>query len=416
MRLTTRVETAPYLLLAVDALIAAVVAVVSLPVGVLQAAAPLVALLVIYVGGEYSLLSEVRVRPRVGVLAACAVFILACAASFLSAGSRWLLPWTALGRIGVTAASCLALVGVHDGLGRLLRARSQRYLLHLRPDMEQAGASMARHLSRSGYPARVLLDAGAGCPAERLPIDIWVFEAGADRGRTHTVSTFDPAWFCDSALRVLPPAVISLRNGYVPWDASRARWYDPVKRLLDIMAASVLLVLSVPLLAAAALGVRVLAGRPVFFRQVRVGRFGARFSLLKFRTLRESSVLSSTPNEDIEDRVFPFGALLRRTRLDELPQLINILRGDMSLVGPRPEMEYFHMRWAEVIPYYKQRLVVRPGLSGWAQVRFPHTSTELDYWDKTAYDLWYVAHRNPALDLRICLRTIGVMLFGAGAR
>ena len=416
MSLTTRVEKAPYLLLGVDAVIAAVVAVVSLPVGALQVTAPLIVLLVIYASGEYSLLSEVRVHPRVGVLVACAVFLVASAASFLAANTRWLLAWDTLGRVAVVVASCFALVGSHDLLGRFLRTRSQRYLLHLRADMGQAGASLTRHLSRSGYPARVVLDADARCPAAWLPVEAWVGDDDSRRRGPRSSSCVDPAWFCDAALRVLPPAVLALRPDYVSWEAQKRRWYDPHKRLLDIGAASVLLVLSIPLLAVAAIGILALDGRPVLFRQVRVGRFGTRFSLLKFRTLREPEVPSSTPNEDIEQRVFPFGAVLRRTRLDELPQLLNILRGDMSLVGPRPEMEYFHDRWSKVIPYYTQRLIVRPGLSGWAQVRFPHTSSELDYWDKTAYDLWYVAHRNPAIDLRICLRTAGVMLFGAGAR
>ena len=416
MRLSHRFEAAPYLLLAVDILIAATVAVVSLPLGVLQVVGPALVLLVIYASGEYSLLSEVRVHSRLGVLFACAIFVLTFAASFLPAHNRWLLPCSAEWRVGVTAASCLALVGTHDLLGRLLRTSSRRYLFHLRADMGQAEASLARHLSRSGYPARVVLDADAGCPADRLPVEIR--DPGADTGRAprHAGSTFDPARFCDVTLRVLPPAVLALRSDYISWDAAERRLYDPVKRVFDLAAASVLLFLSVPLFAAAIIGILVRDGRPVFFRQVRVGRFGARFSLLKFRTLREPTVPSATPNTDIEERAFRFGSLLRRTRLDELPQLLNILRGDMSLVGPRPEMEYFHTRWAGVIPFYKQRLIVRPGLSGWAQVRFPHTSSELDYWDKTAYDLWYVAHRNPVLDVRICLRTMGVMLFGAGAR
>ena len=416
MSLTARVETAPYLLLAIDALIATTVAVVSLPIGVLQVAAPIFVLLVIYASGEYSLLSEMRVHPRLGVLLACIIFILAGAAAFLSADGRWLVPWVAEGRVAVVAGSCLALVGAHDVLDRLLRDRSSHYLFHLRADMEQAGASLSRHLSRSRYPARVVLDADAGCPSDRLPVDVWLPRTHVHRGGTRAVAVFDPAQFCDASLRVLPPAVLVHRGDYMSWDAAERKLYDPLKRVVDVAAASLLLVLSLPVLAVAAIGILARDGRPVLFRQVRVGRFGARFSLLKFRTLREPSDPSATPNADIEERTFRFGALLRRSRLDELPQLLNILRGDMSLVGPRPEMEYFHTRWAGVIPFYKQRLMVRPGLSGWAQVRFPHTSGELDYWDKTAYDLWYVAHRNPALDVRIGLRTIGVMLFGAGAR
>ena len=283
--------------------------------------------------------------------------------------------------------------------------------------MELAAASLSRHFLRSGYPARVVLDADPACPANRLPVDEWIPGSFRGRGGSREAPPFDPAAFCDTALRLLPPAVLTVRSGYVTWDSLRRSGFDLLKRIFDIAAASVLLLLSFPVLTAAFLLILALEGRPVLFRQVRVGRFGVRFSLLKLRTLRTAAPgPAAAPNADIEERVFPLGALLRKLRLDELPQLLNILRGDMSLVGPRPEMEYFHDRWSKVIPFYRQRLLVRPGLSGWAQVRFPHTSTEPDYWDKTAYDLWYVVHRNMVLDMRICLRTVGVMLFGAGAR
>jgi lipopolysaccharide/colanic/teichoic acid biosynthesis glycosyltransferase len=210
--------------------------------------------------------------------------------------------------------------------------------------------------------------------------------------------------------------VLVHRPGYVSWQTAGRRFYDVVKRLFDTLVAAVLLALGLPFMLVAAVGIALADGRPVLFRQMRVGRYGTRFSLLKFRTLREHCEKAATPNDDIEDRVFRFGALLRQTRLDELPQLINVIKGDMSLIGPRPEMIYFHDRWAATIPFYKKRLLVRPGLSGWAQVRFSHTTDEMDYWDKTAYDLWYITHRNPIVDVRIFLRTIGVILFGFGAR
>jgi lipopolysaccharide/colanic/teichoic acid biosynthesis glycosyltransferase len=230
------------------------------------------------------------------------------------------------------------------------------------------------------------------------------------------VTTFDCARLCDVALRVLPPAVLANRPDYIDWRRHERRAYDAVKRGVDAAAAAVLFTVSLPLMAFAAAGIALSEGGPVLFRQARVGRFGRRFMLLKFRTLRGETDAAENPNDAIEQRVFRFGAFLRRTRLDELPQFINIMRGDMSLVGPRPEMEYFHESWAGKIPFYHKRLLVRPGLSGWAQVRFPHTSSETDYWDKTAYDLWYVAHRNAIIDMRIILRTAGVMLFGLGAR
>ncbi len=416
MRVPHRFEAAPYLLVAVDFLIAATVAIVSLPFGPLQIAGPVLVLLALYASGEYSLLSEIRVRSRVGVIVACTLLLLMLLPSFLAVSPRWLVPMATGGRIGVTVGCCVAVAVVHGALGRYLQARSRRYVLHLRADMEQAGLSLARHLERSGYPGSVVLDADPASPAGNLPVDILDPRRNGSSPGTGRRVSLDPARFCDVALRVLPPAVLAQRADYVRWDAAGRRLYDPVKRAFDMAAAFVLLVLASPLFLFAALGILLRDGRPVLFRQVRVGRFGARFSLLKFRTLRAPVTLSPNPNEDIEERVFPFGALLRRSRLDELPQLINILRGDMSLVGPRPEMEYFHTRWSTVIPFYKQRLLVRPGLSGWAQVRFPHTSSEPDYWDKTAYDLWYVARRNPVLDVRICLRTIGVMFFGSGAR
>jgi lipopolysaccharide/colanic/teichoic acid biosynthesis glycosyltransferase len=411
-----RVETAPYFLIALDAFVAAAVAALTLPFGVLQFAVPVIVLLVIYAGGEYSVLSESRVHPRLGVFLACAFLVLVCSVPYPRAGARWLMSVAAGGRPALAAACCLALVAAHGALGRILRTRGRRYLFHLRPDMERAGESLSRHLRRSGYPARVVLDADAACPADRLPVDEWI--TGFSRGKgSREAPPFDPALFCDTALRLLPPAVLSIRNDYVGWDSMRRTWADLSKRAFDIVAASVLLLLSLPVLAGAFLLLLAFEGRPVLFRQVRVGRFGVRFSLLKLRTLRKAAPgVSAMPNDDIEERVFPLGAILRKTRLDELPQLINILRGDMSLVGPRPEMEYFHVLWSKVIPFYRKRLLVRPGLTGWAQVRFPHTSTEPDYWDKTAYDLWYVVHRNIVLDMRICLRTAGVMLFGAGAR
>jgi lipopolysaccharide/colanic/teichoic acid biosynthesis glycosyltransferase len=416
MCLANRFELAPPLLVAVDFVTAACIAVALLPVGIIQAAAPILVSLVIYASGEYSLLVEARTRLRAGVAVACVLLMVALAVPLLQPHARWILPLQWQGRLAGAALAGMMLAAVHYSLRGFLVNRSQRYILHLRTDMQAAGESLRRHIMRSGYPARVEMDEGPELSTAMLPADVINPRADSqEEPRTVRVS-FDPVRFCDVVLRALPPAVLVHRRDYVCWEAAARRFYDVVKRVFDLVSATVLLALGLPFMLAAGLGIAFSDGRPVLFRQVRVGRYGERFSLLKFRTLREHIGDTTTPNDGIEERVFRFGAFLRQMRLDELPQLLNVIKGDMSLIGPRPEMEYFHERWAAVIPFYKKRLLVRPGMSGWAQVRFTHTTNEMDYWDKTAYDLWYIKHRNIVVDARICLRTVGVILFGFGAR
>ncbi len=416
MSVANRFELAPYLLVAIDFIVACCTAVAVLPVGIAQIAVPVALLLVVYASGEYSLLSEITLRRRFGVALGCLLFLAAAIAARGLPGSLWLLPWQGWGRLAIAGLGCAAFAVAHYGLEGFLRTQSQHYVLHFGPGWEAAAEALRRHVSRSRYPAEILLDpaGGASNGGARAEVLFPRRDDGAEPVRL--LATFDPARLCDVALRVLPPAVLARRPDYVNWHRHERRFYDVLKRFVDAGAAGVLFCISLPFMAFAAVGIALSDGGPVLFRQARVGRFGRRFMLLKFRTLRSEGAPSGNPNDAIEQRVFRFGAFLRRTRLDELPQFINIMRGDMSLVGPRPEMEYFHQSWAGSIPFYHKRLLVRPGLSGWAQVRFPHTSEEVDYWDKTAYDLWYVAHRNAILDMRILLRTAGVMFFGLGAR
>jgi lipopolysaccharide/colanic/teichoic acid biosynthesis glycosyltransferase len=416
MSVSNRFELAPYLLVAVDFIVACAAAVAVLPLGVTQIAVPILLLLVVYASGEYSLLSEITLRHRVGVASGCLLFLCIATAARRLPHALWLLPWQGWERLGMAALGCLAFAAAHYGLERFLRARSQHYVFHLGPGMEAASEALRRHVTRSRYPAEILHDPAPGPAIDRLCAEVFFPRRDAEGDPARVVASFDPAHLCDVALRVLPPAVLALRTDYVDWHRHERRLYDIVKRGFDVAAAAALFTISLPLMGFAAIGIALSDGRPVVFHQARVGRFGRRFMLLKLRTLRTETACSENPNDAIEQRAFKFGAFLRRTRLDELPQFINVMRGDMSLVGPRPEMEYFHENWAGSIPFYHKRLLVRPGLSGWAQVRFPHTTSEPDYWDKTAYDLWYVAHRNAILDLRILLRTAGVMLFGLGAR
>jgi len=200
--------------------------------------------------------------------------------------------------------------------------------------------------------------------------------------------------------------------------SARTPYATRVKRVLDIvLAAAGLLVLS-PLILLLALLVRLTSKGPAFYRQERVGRHGRRFTFTKLRTMVENAEAQTGPVWAAADdpRVTPIGRVLRRTRLDELPQLWSVLIGDMSLVGPRPERPHFVERFLEEIPLYGKRLLVLPGVTGWAQVHRSYDSSVEDVIDKLRYDLFYVNHVSAKLDLLILLKTLDVVLFGRGAR
>jgi lipopolysaccharide/colanic/teichoic acid biosynthesis glycosyltransferase len=182
--------------------------------------------------------------------------------------------------------------------------------------------------------------------------------------------------------------------------------YELTKRALDIVGASVGLTISAPLLAASALAVRLEDGGPVFFRQERVGLDGRLFDVLKLRTMIVDAHTQGAGYavDKGDSRITRIGKLLRRTSLDELPQLWNVVRGEMSLVGPRPTLSYQVEQYTE---RQRRRLEVRPGLTGWAQV---NGRASLSWPERIELDVWYVEHRSLALDLRILLRTALVLL------
>jgi exopolysaccharide biosynthesis polyprenyl glycosylphosphotransferase len=197
------------------------------------------------------------------------------------------------------------------------------------------------------------------------------------------------------------------------WDTSN-RLAEIVKRMTDIALALLILVGLAPLTLVAMLLVRVTTGGPVMYRQIRVGRYGSPFWILKLRTMTvdaEDVGPQWSPRDD--PRRTPIGRILRRTRIDELPQALNVLRGDMSLVGPRPERPEFVEQLEQSIPYYAWRHVVRPGLTGWAQIKHPYGSTIDDARKKLEYDLYYIRHASLATDLAIILRTAVVAVRGA---
>ncbi|HXI14016.1 MAG TPA: sugar transferase [Thermoanaerobaculia bacterium] len=186
------------------------------------------------------------------------------------------------------------------------------------------------------------------------------------------------------------------------------------KRALDISLALIGLLVSLPILVAVAIVIRGTSRGSVLYRQSRVGRFGSVFNIYKFRTMKENSEPAGPVWASLrDDRATGVGRFLRRSRLDELPQLWNVLNGNMSLVGPRPERPEFVSELERSIPYYHLRHLVPPGLTGWAQIRYPYGSTVEDARRKLCYDLYYVRHYGPAFDIAICLKTVLAMARGA---
>lgn len=190
------------------------------------------------------------------------------------------------------------------------------------------------------------------------------------------------------------------------------------KRIISAVLAALSLLVSLPLMGLIAVAIWLDSGSPVLFRQRRVGQNGKVFTLYKFRSMRDAVANADEfkPAEENDDRFTRVGRWIRRARLDELPQLFNILKGDMHFVGPRPFALEEEQALAEQIPFYRQRWVVRPGATGWAQIQRGYCATMEDNIDKLGYDLFYIKNMSVGLDLLIVLRTIKILLLGRGAR
>jgi len=219
-------------------------------------------------------------------------------------------------------------------------------------------------------------------------------------------------------------------HGHVPIESLKASWLiygngfrqgwvrGLVKRTFDLVVATTLLILVLPVMAISALLIAVESGFPVVYRQERVGHRGKPFTVLKFRSMQKNAEKDGRPAwaAQNDSRVTSFGKFLRRSRIDELPQLINVIKGEMSLVGPRPERPVFVKMLTEEIPFYGVRHSVKPGVTGWAQVRYSYGANVEQSMRKLEYDLYYVKNHTVFLDLLILLETVRVVLLGEGAR
>lgn len=264
--------------------------------------------------------------------------------------------------------------------------------------------------------------------AERLQIDELVIAPDERRGGLpmeemlncvqRGISVIDLSTFFEREagmvqLNVLDPSWLVFSGGF---DYSTPRRLS--KRFFDLLAATILLLLAWPVMLVVALAVWLEDGSPILYRQTRVGERGEHFELIKFRSMRvdaEKDGVARWATKD-DDRSTRVGRFIRLTRLDELPQLFAVLAGSMSFVGPRPERPHFVSMLNEEIRYYSVRHCVKPGLTGWAQLRYPYGASVRDAEEKLKFDLFYVKNHGLVFDLMILLQTVEVVLFGRGAR
>jgi sugar transferase (PEP-CTERM system associated) len=215
------------------------------------------------------------------------------------------------------------------------------------------------------------------------------------------------------AITDLPPEWIALSNGF-----RRDRIILAAKRVIDVLAAFFGLMLSAPLMLLTAIAIKLESPGPILYRQERVGQNERHFTLLKFRSMANDAEAGVGPVWAAENdpRMTRIGAIIRKLRIDETPQMINVLKGEMSFVGPRPERPFFVERLKENIPYYDLRHSVKPGITGWAQICYRYGDSEQDAVEKLQYDLYYIKHMSPVFDLQIIFESFKVILFGSGAR
>ena len=324
-------------------------------------------------------------------------------------------PWAGLAGTPALGGARAAYIGSPDAAQRLARALesvgSRQYVLvGCVTDRGATAVPGARRLGELGELARIVIE---------HDIDLLVMGSDAPRLKVFGEVT-------ESCLG-LPVRLVELSAlfeevfGHVPTAAINASWFQcladpgrrassPLKRVIDVAGAVLTLAVALPLLPVLVLLIR-RDGGPALFDQVRIGEGGRRFRLHKLRTMRvgaDSSAQWACPDDP---RITPVGAWLRRTHLDELPQLVNVLRGEMSLVGPRPEQPEFVDRLEQILPFYARRHLMRPGITGWAQVRCGYAGSDVGSAWKLCHDLYYAKHRSTGVDLLILGETLATLAF-----
>jgi exopolysaccharide biosynthesis polyprenyl glycosylphosphotransferase len=243
----------------------------------------------------------------------------------------------------------------------------------------------------------------------------WV--EGLLRCRLEGRLVYDASGFCERVLRRLPVQFVRASDFAFADELTQSKLRRALKRVFDILVASLLLVLASPLMAVVALAVKLDSKGPLFYRQERVGLQGKSYWLWKFRSMRTDAERDGAVwARANDDRVTRVGRFIRKTRIDEIPQVFNVLVGDMSFVGPRPERPVFVEQLKTQIPFYGLREAVKPGITGWAQIRYPYGASVEDARNKLEFDLYYVKNGSLFLDIGIIFHTVRHVLLGRGAR
>ncbi|PYK41693.1 MAG: polyprenyl glycosylphosphotransferase [Verrucomicrobia bacterium] len=269
-------------------------------------------------------------------------------------------------------------------------------------------AGKLNHLSER-YSGIILAEKANSLSTQLLEL---LVRAQFHQTRVYTLESFYETHWRYVPLDIVDP-VWPLQTGF---QLARTSPYHYLKRLFDLVVSAVTLIICAPLFALIALLIWIKEGRPIFFQQERIGRDEKPLIVFKFRTMRPSS---TKEDEDIytregDPRITSLGRWLRKLRLDELPQLWNVFKGDMSLIGPRAEWSKCAERYERSIPFYHFRHLVKPGITGWAQVNYPYGESDRDAVEKLKYDLYYIRHYSLKLDAMIVLKTVHTMLFGKG--
>jgi len=216
-------------------------------------------------------------------------------------------------------------------------------------------------------------------------------------------------------LDILNPSWMIFAEGF-----RQGRAHGIFERLFDVVASFAMLAATAPVMLLTAAAIKLSDGwrAPIFYRQIRVGQYGKPFKLLKFRSMREDAEREGKAQwaQKNDSRITRVGSFIRTTRIDELPQILNVLRGEMSFVGPRPERPEFVEQLNETIPYYRERHSIKPGITGWAQLCYPYGSSEQDAIEKLQYDLYYVKNHSLIFYIAILVQTVEVIVWGKGAR
>jgi exopolysaccharide biosynthesis polyprenyl glycosylphosphotransferase len=333
----------------------------------------------------------------------------------------------AIAGLGGACTVALALRAALPEVGRMAALRARVFLIG---QGSQAAMKLQSEIARDGHTEIVgwgtIETAGLAARARARGANVIVVAVDDRRGlnvrellacRLAGLEVIDGPTFAERALKKIPVDLVKPGDLVFSDGFERPLWLLVGRRLVSLMASLVLFTLAAPVLALVSILIKLDSKGPVFYSQERVGMGGRSFKMLKFRTMKTDAEVGGVKWAQKNDpRVTGIGKWLRRFRVDELPQILNVVKGEMGIVGPRPERPEFVAKLRRQIPYYDLRTLVPPGITGWAQIRYPYAASLEEAREKLQYDLWYVKHLSVRLDLAILFHTAKVVVFGRGAR